>query len=87
MIEVEACFLFDFVGAIVYELARAGEGTDDRRFAAGRHKHDVSGHHLLGALKRRYDYAYRYEAVPPTAPSYDFVYSSLDVPFLFQRLG
>ena len=42
MIEVEACFLFDFVGAIVYELARAKskreQSTDDRRFAAGRHK-------------------------------------------------
>jgi hypothetical protein len=38
MIEVEACFLFDFVGAIVYELARARESrvqtTDGSRRAA-----------------------------------------------------
>jgi hypothetical protein len=85
-------FFFDLmIGAIVYELARARESTGDRRFAAGRRKrkHDLSslGYSLLGALDADHDYAYRHEAVPPTAPSYDFVYSSLDVPFLFQRLG
>jgi len=36
-------FFFDLmIGAIVYELARARESTGDRRFAAGRCKHDVS---------------------------------------------